>query len=151
MVGDEAVGGAVEDGVPEPLDERPVAERRSAHAVRAEAHQVVQVEQQVVRADLHRRGPALGLLAPHEIGADRARHVHDLDPHADVRREEERAVHGLLLDERRPRLVVGERVAAAGGSHPREPVLEQRVALGMDEHQAADILHTPHPLEELGV
>ena len=151
VVGDEAVGRPVEHGVPQPLHERALAQRRGAHPVRAEPHEIVEVEQQVVRADLHRRGPPLGLLAPHEIRADRARHVDDLDPHAGVRREEERAVHRLLLDERRPRLVVGQRVATARSRHPRQPVLEQRIALGMDEHESSELLHAPHPFEELGV
>ena len=58
---------------------------------------------------------------------------------------------GLLLDERRPRLVVGERIAATGGAHARDPVLQQRVALGVHEHQAADLPDGAHAGEELGV
>ena len=116
-----------------------VAQRGRAHAVRAEPHEVVEVEQQVVRADLHRhrRGPRAS--RPRTSSAlHRARDVHDLDPHAGVRRQVERAMHRLLLDERRPRLVVGERIAPPCGAHARESRLQQRVALGVHEHEAAD-------------
>ena len=119
-----------------------VAQRGRAHAVGAEAHEVVEVEQQVVRADLHRHGPARALLVAHELGADRARDVHDLDADAGVLGEEERPMHRLLLDERRARLVVCERVAAALRRACARSGLQQRVALGVHEHEAADGLAT---------
>ena len=65
--------------------------------------------------------------------------MHDLDTDAGVPGEVERAVHRLLLDERRARLVVGERVMAAlGGAVRATPGLQQRVALGVHEHEPAD-------------
>ena len=151
MVGDEAVRRAVEHEVPEALHQRAVAQRGRAHAVGAETYEIVEVEQQVMRADLHRHRPPGALLLAHERRADGARDVHDLDPHAGVRCEVQRAVHRLLLDERRAGLVMGHRVDAAGGPHPRNACLQERVALGVHEHEPAHGLHLAHAVEELGV
>ena len=56
VVADQAVDAAVEDVVPHLLHQRPIAQRRSAPAERAQPPQVIEIEQQVVRADLD-RGP----------------------------------------------------------------------------------------------
>ena len=58
---------------------------------------------------------------------------------------------GLLLNEGRPRLVVGKRVDAALRLHPCQSRLQQRVALGMHQHQPVDRLHLAHAVQELGV
>ena len=125
VVGDQAVGGSVQHERPQPLHERAVTQRRRAHAVGAEADEVVEVEQQVVGADLHRHRPAASLLVADELGADRAGDVHDLDPHVGVRGQVQRPVNGLLLDERRSCLVVRHRVGAALLLHPRQAGLQQ--------------------------
>ena len=60
-------------------------------------------------------------------------------------------MHRLLLHERRSRLVVGQRVSPALGLHPRQPRLQQGVALAVHQHQPADILDLAHPVQELGI
>ena len=137
--------------LPESLDERAVAQRRRAAAVRPEPDEVVEVEQQVVRADLHRHALPARLRRRDEVGADRARDVHDLEPDARLPREEDRAVDGLLLDQRRAALVVCERVAPPLRLQPCVIRAQHRVVLRVDQDRAVEARDDLHPGEQLGV
>jgi hypothetical protein len=111
VVGHEAVGRPVEYEAPQLFDERAVAEGGGAASVRPQANKVVEVEEQVMGADLHRRRPALVLRLTDELCTHRARDMDDLDPHSHVRGQEQRSMDRLLLDERRSRFVVGHWIA----------------------------------------
>ena len=151
VVGDEAVGVPAQHVIPEALDERAVAQRGCAAAVRPEADEIVEVEQQVVRADLHRHALRARLRAGDEFCADRTRDVDDLEANARLLREEDRAVDRLLLDERRPSLVVRERVAPPVRLQPRVVRAHHCVVLRVHEHEAVQARDDLHPREQLRV
>ena len=104
-----------------------------------------------MRADLVGRALPAGARGLHEVGRDGARDVHHLQPHPGVGGQEEGAVDRLLLDERRARLVVRERVPAPLGPQPRAVRLQQRVVLRVHQHEAVEAGDDAHALQELGV
>ena len=106
-----------------------------------------------MRADLRGRLLPARPRRRDEVDGDRARGVDDLQPGARVPSEVERAVRGLLLGEdRRTRIFrMGHRVAPAGGTQSSDVRAQQRVALGVDEHERAERRRGAHTLEQLGV
>ena len=104
-----------------------------------------------MRADLGRRDDAGVPRGGDEADADRGRGCTICTRTPGVGGEEQRPVDGLLLDERRARLVVGEQVRPPRRAQPPDVAVQQRVVLGVDEDEAAEARDRPHALEHLVV
>ena len=142
------------DGVPQPLDESrgraaPARTRRRDRAARGRRGRAAGG---AGRSRIVARPAAGALLVAHELGRLTGLETCTIwMPHAGVGGEVERAVAPPPPRRRRPRLVVGQRVAATRGPQPRAVGLQQRVVLRVHEHEPAEARDLAHALEELGV
>ena len=113
VIGREAVDGAIEHVGPELLDLLAIANCRGAFRKALEPDQILMVHREVLRAGLGGDSQPLAFGFAHKLGGGRRAEVDDMHPAPRLLGEENRAVDGLGFDDRRSRIVVGERIRSA--------------------------------------